>query len=147
MKNVLTKVSYMAFGSLLTLIGYHFGNIDNNSANAQENTRRMVPVEIVNDLWCRSLVVVGGEDDTPRIRLETDTADRGVIEIYNEDAAGGTTVQLSTDSNGGYIALFNKVSNIAVSRVGVTDKGEGFVTTLDKAGRPIVVKITERTDH
>ena len=36
MKKVLTKIGYMAFGSLLTLIGYHFGNIDNNSANAQQ---------------------------------------------------------------------------------------------------------------
>ena len=108
MKNVLTKVSYMAFGGLLTLIGYYFGSIDNNSADAQENTRRGVPVEIVNELWCRSLVVVGGVDDTPRIRLETDPDDRGFIEIYNEDAEPRMFLGVTTDK--GLIKMNGEVS-------------------------------------
>ena len=35
MKKVMEKVIFMAVGSLLTIIGYHFGTVDNNSANAQ----------------------------------------------------------------------------------------------------------------
>ena len=67
MKTILTKMTYMAIGSLLTLIGYHFGNIDNNSANAQI---RVTPqeTEIVDEIRCRELVIVG-DDDTPRITL------------------------------------------------------------------------------
>ncbi len=41
----------MAFGSLFTLIGYHFGNIDNNIAETQR-----IPRENAQDeLRCRSL--------------------------------------------------------------------------------------------
>ena len=81
MKKILTKLSYMAFGSLLMLIGYHFGNIDNNSADAQGIVKENAP--IVRELRCRSLVIVD-DDNTPRITLGTNQFGHGEIQIYNE---------------------------------------------------------------
>ncbi len=148
----------MAFGCLLTLIGYHFGNIDNNSADAQLFVEKVSPpkkAEIVDEIRCRSLVIVG-EDDMPRIKLGTDFFDRGQIIIYNEDAArrvylsvtsddsgsldingkdsGGVAVWLSVDDNGGFMALWNKVLDKPVFQAGITNKGEGHIFTRDKTG-------------
>ena len=124
MKDVSTKIGYMVIGSLLTLIGYHFGNVDSNTASAQKDD------PIVDEIRCRKLVIVG-ENNTPRIALGTDRTDRGEIIIYNEDGArrirlgvnefvqdidsgilqiqakesGSTSVALGVDSYGGYMAL------------------------------------------
>ena len=152
MKKILTKLGYMAFGSLLTLIGYHFGNIDNNSANAQIV---ITAPEIVDEIRCRKLIIVG-DDGSRRITLGTDFFDRGEIEIYNENWArrvylgvanddagsltilgkgsGGVAAGLGVDSNGGYMALWNKVLDKPVLRTGITDKGNGFILIRDKAG-------------
>lgn len=154
MKNILTKVGYMAFGCLLTVIGYHFGNIDNNSADAQIITTPR-ETEIVDVIRCRKLIIIG-DDDTQRIHLGTDLSDRGEIEIYNENWAprvslgvlsddtgsllilgkgsGGIAAGLGVDANGGYMALWNKVLDKPVLRTGITDKGNGFVLLRDKAG-------------
>ena len=59
MKNILTKLSYMALGRLLTLIGYHFGNIENNTADAQG-------LDVQEKIFCRSLAIVD-ENNVPRI--------------------------------------------------------------------------------
>ena len=155
MKKILTKVSYMAFGSLLTLIGYHFGNIDNNSADAQVIFQEKAP--IVDEIRCRKLVIVG-DDDTPRIRLGTNSVDRGYINIYNEDgehrvflgvainpdagaleiygkeSGGRPAASLSADKHGGFMTLFNKVIDEACLQAGITDKGNGFIATFDKVG-------------
>ena len=153
MKKILAKFSYMAFGCLLTLIGYHFGNIDNNSANAQLVVEKSTP--IVDEIRCRKLVIVG-EDDTPRITLVTNSLDRGVILIGNENEARriflgvdrndygllevygrepeDLAATLGGDNNGGFVALFNKVLDRSVLQAGITDKGEGVLLTSDKAG-------------
>ncbi len=149
MKKNFTKLGYMAFGCVLTLIGYHFGNIDNNSVNAQENS------PIVDEVRCRRLVIVGA-DNTPRITLGTDFLHRGYIQIYNEDGelridldvdwydrgiitvlgkeSGGIAAQLGVDDNGGYMALWNKLINKAVLQAAVNHKGGAFLLTRDKAG-------------
>ncbi len=57
MKKFLTKIGYMAFGRLLTIIGYHFGNVDNNSVNAQQPLGTFV--EIVDKIRVRQ-VEIGG---------------------------------------------------------------------------------------
>ena len=142
--------------ALLTLIGYHFGNIDNNSADAQI-TIRSPETEIVDEIRCRRLVIVG-ENDTPRITLGTNFLDRGKIEIFNEDGerrilfgviasdfdtgglqiygkeSGGAAVMLGMDHNGGFMALFNKVLKKPVFQAGITNKGDGFAITFDKTG-------------
>ncbi len=98
----------MVIGSLLTLIGYHFGNIDNNSADAQ---LRGTPqeVEIVNEIRCRSLIVVG-EDDRPLIILGTGLSDRGQITIYNEDGKPRVALGTSTRYDTGLLEIFAKES-------------------------------------
>lgn len=140
MKKILTKVGYMAFGCLLTVIGYHFGNIDNNSADAQLVDREKA--QIVDEIRCRKLVIVG-TDNTPRIILDTnffnhgnirihnkdgtsrvylgaEDGDRGVLEIYGKEAVG-VAVALSVDDNGGYMALWNKVLDKPVLQTGITE--------------------------
>ena len=74
----------MAVGSLLTLIGYHFGNIDNNSADAQLVVKKSAP--IVDEIRCHKLVIVG-DDETQHITLGTDFFNHGKIGIYNENRA------------------------------------------------------------
>lgn len=145
----------MAFGSLLTLIGYHFGNIDNNNANAQENA------PIVDVIRCRSLVIVG-DDNTHRIILSTDQFDRGDIGVYNEDGArrvylgvttfdgveggsidliakdsGGVSVALGTDLYGGYMILYNRnaASTRPVVHASITPTGRGVIVLRDKIGQ------------
>lgn len=80
MKHVLTKMGYMAIGCLLTLIGYHFGSVENNSADAQVAGKTLEPpVEIVDELLCRKLVIVD-DDDMPRVKL-----DKKGVEILNKN--------------------------------------------------------------
>ena len=113
MKNILTKLSYMAFGCLLTIIGYHFGNIDNNNADAQTS---FMPVPIDDRILCRRLIIVG-KDNTPRITLEADRFDRGKIEIGDEHRI--RRVYLGIDAvdgvEGGAIELSAKGSDISAS--------------------------------
>ena len=155
MKNILTKVNYMAFGCLLTLIGYHFGNVDNNSANAQENT------PIVDEVRCRRLVIVGA-DNTPRVSLGVDSFDRGMVEIGDEhrtrrvylgvDAISGkihlntmdsrnfpgsVSVMLGTDLYGGYMTLFNRnpASLKPDVHASITSNERGAIVLRDTIGQ------------
>lgn len=151
MKNILTKIGYMALGCLLTLIGYHFGNVDNNRANAQGIVKEKP--EIVDEIRCRRLVIVG-DDDTHRIILSTDDLDRGSIQIFNEERArriflgivrnsdggvlevtgkefGSLAGMLGADTNGGFMALFNKVSDNPVLDAAITSKGHGSIVVRD----------------
>ena len=114
MKTILTKVTYMAIGSLLTLIGYHFGNIDNNSADAQLLDTSQ-ETEIVDEIRCRKLVIVG-KDDTPRITLKTHLLDGGVIQISNENGFQKVALGVADNLDKGFIrteALDITSSNIA----------------------------------
>ena len=156
MKKNLTKLGYMAFGCLLTLIGYHFGNIDNNSVNAQENS------PIIDEVRCRRLVIVG-DDNTSRIDLTTDTNDSGMIELGNKHgirrlflgvnasdgveagsvqivAEGGNMVcSVGSDAFGGSIAIYNlnSASNKPVVYAATTQTESGAVVANDKAGQQI----------
>ena len=146
----------MAFGCLLTLIGYHFGNIDNNSVDAQVEVEHVAEekAEIVDEIRCRRLVIVG-DDDTQPIILDKDSLDRGMIKIYNEDGArrmflglfkdydgglievtgkesGGLASMLGADSNGGFIALFNKLLDKPIVEAAITQKGHGSIVIRDK---------------
>ena len=150
MKKIAAKMGYIALGSLLTLIGYHFGNIDENRADAQG-------VEIIDEIACRKLVIVG-DDLTPRIVLKTDDVDNGRLLIFNEKPetrvmlgviqadrtdAGIVTVsgtgmtlaaKFGANANGGSLSLFNKISDKGVIQAGVTDKGEGIIIMHDSEG-------------
>ena len=147
MKNIVTKLSYMALGGLLTLIGYHFGNIENNTADAQ-----VAADEVKDVIRCRKLIIVGkgggfyglGND---RIVLETTDMDRGSISIYNEDGLlprillgvannadtgflkvygpdNRSGVELGVGTDGARMTLYNSLSDRAVELGAGTDGGE-----------------------
>ena len=143
MKKVLTKVGYMAFGSLLTLIGYHFGNIDNNSVNAQQPSERVV--NIVDKIRVRQLEIVGndnspriylgtdldkgqikfvGDDDTPYISLRT-TSQGGQINVHDSSGKTKLDLRIKKDDNG-TIDLFNRHEKLVV-KIGATDEDAGAV--------------------
>ena len=147
MKNVLTKISYMAFGCLLTVIGYHIGNVDNNSVNAQSES-----IETIDELRCRSLVIVD-ENDTSRVKLDKEGIqvcdEFGVarVSIYVRENTGGGAVlvlgdgpptsaaaMLNVDSNGGNLLLWNQFVKSPVLEAVITAKGEGIIVTRDRAG-------------
>ena len=147
MKKVLTKVGYMAFGCLLTLIGYHFGNIDDSNVNAQENA------PIVDEVRCRKLVIVG-RDGTPRITLDTKSFNRaiapklfgpgldrfydhGLIEIYNKDGIPRITLGVDMEDYG-TVAVQGKESGGVAAELGVNDDG-GFMVLYNKVlDRPVL---------
>ena len=151
MKNVSTKIAYMVIGSLLTIIGYHFGNIDNNTADAQEK----VDTPIVDEIQCRRLVIVD-EDDTTRIVLGTDDNRSGLIAIGN-----GSQRQLlllhadsiiladhpNVEKKRQVTATWNKEFENnpeqkepeqkeleQVVHIGTTEEGAGFIITKNKDG-------------
>lgn len=147
MKNVLTKLSYMAFGCLLTLIGYHIGNVDHNWADAQSDLSE----QTVDEIRCRSLVIVD-EDDTPRVTLDKggmgvynatgvlrasifveEMIDSGSVVVLGPGPPGGSAAILDVDVNGGRILLWNKFTDKPVLRAVITDKGEGAIVTRDIA--------------
>ncbi len=127
MKNVLRKIAYMVIGSLLTIIGYHFGNIENNTADAQEKTDN----PIVDEIRCRHLLIVN-EDGERVVSITTgDTA--GGIGIYNNE--GTEVVGLAAASHGsGGIELHNKDKKRVV-QLGTYADGRGALVISDKDGK------------
>ena len=156
MKNVSTKITYMVIGSLLTLIGYHFGNVETNSAVAQKDD------PIVDEIRCRRLVIVG-EDNTPRIVLETEVDDSGRIAIGNQDRElrllfranlsdgvesgsiaviaedGKVAGVISSDMYGGYMAVHtrNGSARKPLAQISTTEDGDGLVVTRDKTDQEV----------
>lgn len=119
MKNILTKASYMAFGSLLTLIGYYFGNIDNNSVNAQQPSEKVG--NVVDKIRVRQLEIVGN-DNSPRIYFGTDL-DRGQIKFVSDNDT--PQISLKTTDLGGKIEIYNKT--------GIPEVELGFITRDNNA--------------
>ena len=64
MKKVMEKVIFMAVGSLLTIIGYHFGSADNNSADAQLNVEPVLTDGEFDKIRCRYLEIVDADGNT-----------------------------------------------------------------------------------
>ncbi|MDE0326518.1 MAG: hypothetical protein OXN27_21540 [Candidatus Poribacteria bacterium] len=149
MKNILTKMGYMAIGCLLTLIGYHFGNVESNNVNAQQSSESTL--DIVDKIRVRQLEIVDDED-TLRVKLDrdgivvynamgitragifVDDEDNGVVLALGPGSATGAAAALYVDENGGGISLWNKFIAEPVLEAVITDKGEGFILAKDKAG-------------
>lgn len=153
MKSVSTKIAYMVIGSILTIIGYHFGNIDNNTAEAQRDD----PID--DEIRCRRLVLVG-DDDTPRIILETSPGDDGRIRIGNQnrklrvvlgvavidgietgeihviDTEDKVAGSIASDMHGGYMAVYSRdgATRRPLAQISTTEKGNGVVSVRDKDG-------------
>lgn len=114
MKKVSTKIGYMVIGSLLTIIGYHFGNVDNNSVNAQGTSN-----EIVNKLRVRQIEIVDSENQ-PSIYLGTDL-DRGQIKFVGDSDT--SQLSLKATSRGGQIVLSNKSGKQKIRLELLEDRG------------------------
>ena len=131
MKKVLTKVGYMAFGSLLTLIGYHFGDIDNNSVNAQQPSERVV--NIVDKIRVRQLEIVGN-DNSPRIYLGTDL-DKGQIKFVGDDDT--PHISLRTTSQGGQINVHDSSGKTKLD-LRIKEGGPGTIDLFNRHEKPVV---------
>ena len=151
MKNVSTKIAYMVIGSILTLIGYHFGNIENNTAVAQRDD------PIVDEIRSRRLVIVG-DDDTPRVILGVSPNDSGRVLIGDENRelrlllsaetsdgfkTGSIIVMtedkkvagvITSDMYGGYMAVHTRDGLVrkALAQMSTTRDGDGYVATRDQ---------------
>ena len=159
MKNVSTKIAYMVIGSILTLIGYHFGNIENNTVDAQEDN------PITEEIRSRRFVLVGQNDNIPRVVIETTRDGHGSIAIGNQNGmlrlrlksliqdngmeTGEVTIYqeegelialIGSDQNGGSMSIYNGdrvrdgvITNTLepVVQIATTTKGHGFVLTKD----------------
>ena len=110
MKNVSTKIAYMVIGSLLTIIGYHFGNIDNNAAEAEKEDRPPMGFRIgaerddpiADEIRVRRLVIVG-EDDTPHIVADT----HRVVEVRKGDNTSRIETAIVIGKKGGQQLLLH----------------------------------------
>ena len=129
MKNVLRKIAYMVIGSLLTIIGYHFGNIENNTADAQEKTDN----PIVDEIRCRHLLIVN-EDGERVVSITTgDTA--GGIGIYNNE--GTEVVSITTGDTGGGIGIYNNEGTEVVG-LAAASHGSGGIELHNKDKKRVV---------
>ena len=140
MKNVLTKMGYMVIGCLLTLIGYHFGNVENNSVSAQQSSESAA-TDIVGKIRVRQLEIVGN-DNTSRIIVGTNL-DGAEIKFVAEDNT--PLIRLKTTSKGGKIAIQDLSGNDAIvadnNRISIEGPGEyaAVALTTDSDGNGIVV--------
>ena len=120
--------------ALLTIIGYHFGNVDNNSVNAQETFQ--TPVEIVDKLRVRQLEIVGN-DNSPRIYLGTDL-DRGQIKFVGDSDI--SQMSLKATSNGGHIELHNRYGKPKILLDHKDDRGRIMILGEDETGRVVLME-------
>lgn len=137
MKNVSTKIAYMVIGSLLTIIGYHFGNVDKNTVEAEQAD--LVPdtdaVKYFEKIVCKEFVIVN-EDVKRVVNIAPDLDGAGSIITYDKD--GKPLAHIGSDNNGGRLAIWHKgfVNNpIPIVRIGTTAEGDGFVITRDAHDR------------
>ncbi len=128
MKNVSTKIAYMVIGSLLTIIGYHFGNIANNPAEAQEKA----DAPIVDEIRCRRLVVVNEDGETVTKIVPTLDGD-GTIAINNKDGEVLVNIAPTVETSDGSIQTYNKDGKVLVT-IGTTETSDGFIRTYNKDG-------------
>ena len=158
MKKVMEKVIFVTVGSLLTIIGYHFGSFDNNSADAQLNAQPVLTNGEFNKIRCRNLEIVDADGNT-RILLAIDLFENGFISIPHEDgrsavllavagnedgyitvskAGDKSAATLHTTDYGGQVSIFSKTGE-NVLQIGTTENRAGYLRTIDKFG--------DRTGH
>ena len=153
MKKVMEKIIFMVVGSLLTIVGYHFGTVDNDSANAQIDIKAepVLTDGEFDTVRCHKIEIVDTDGDT-RIGLSTDILGNGFISIPEENGknavvlgnhSGGyisvtnadnkSAATLHTTEYGGQVSIFNKTGDV-VLQAGVTENGVGQLKTWDKFG-------------
>lgn len=133
MKKVMEKVIFMAVGSLLTIIGYHFGTVDNNSANAQLDENPFRPNGVFNAIACRALAITDA-NGTPRIILGVDDDSQAGVIIVDENQK--PQVSLRASDKDSHLSIFHTNEIVPqISLVG-SDRGGEMI----KGGKRIALK-------
>ena len=150
MKKVMERIIPMVVGSLLTIVGYHFGTIDNDSANAQIDIKAepVLTDGEFNTVRCRNLEILDTDSNT-RIVL-TDTGQilildengevgmvltvvdrKGVVIVGKTDSKSNAT--LHAGEYGGMMSISNKKGEVVLQTC-VTENGAGLLKIWDKFG-------------
>lgn len=140
------KLIYMALGCLFTLIGYTLATLNTNV------TAQTAPSNATFDkITCRELVITLDERgvtntkigpgslllEGPQRRAVFIDSQMGVrvgggkIILYDQHEKG--SILLSSDQDGGAIAIFNKGGENVI-QAGVNKQGHGIIQTHDKHG-------------
>ena len=131
------KLTFMAFGSILTLAGYLLATIASD-VTAQLNLDDFKPIpapETKNATFdlitCKRLIVVN-EKGIPAVDIDSDS-NGGSIEVVK--ANGKTIVKISIDSNGGYMEVNHADGGRGVT-IGISDDEDkgGLVSAWGKEG-------------
>ena len=122
------KLSYLALGGLLMLIGMLASSVFMPSLFAQRDK--------FGDIECTSLtvvdggqVVVYGKDGESRAWLSV-AEDGGSVGVHGKDVKSGA--RLSVDEHGGSVSVYGKGDGKA--GMGINEYGNGAVSTWDKNG-------------
>ena len=59
----------------------------------------------------------------------------GIVSVHGEEA-GRMAAGIFAGPNGGSMALFNEVIDMSILQAGISDNGEGYIMTFNKAGSP-----------
>ena len=129
--NLSEKVKYMAFGALLTFVGFMFGNL-NSGIDAQSQP------EVIDELRVRKLKVYEGmtlygvndlADPEPRVTI-AETKDGGNVTAYGKSGEGYASIGL--DKDGGILSV-SAIGGEGKVSIGI-NRGNGLMNVTDKNG-------------
>lgn len=131
------KLKYMVLGSLLTLAGFMFGNMNSD-------TEAQLGSETMDTLTVRELIVVEdikitSNSGSPRVMISSDR-NGGKVTVFGPGGIGGKgAASLSLTENGGRVSVFG-IGGEAAAMLAVTKKG-GTLTTKGVIGEAAGVGI------
>lgn len=131
MKKVMEKVIFMVVGSLLTIIGCHFGTVNNNSTNAQINGNLSQPNGEFDLISCRALTITDANGNG-RILLGS-LGDIASIVLTDEDKK--SRIGLTVSDQDANIFIFDEKARIIKEMVPNPNKisrGDRLVKMLDE---------------
>ena len=122
------KLKYMVLGSLLTLAGFMFGNMN-------RDTEAQLGSETMDTLTVRKLIVVEGitirsNSGSPRVMISSDR-NGGKVTVFGPGGIRGRgAASLSLTENGGRVSVFGGIDGEDAAMLAVTENG-GTLTTAE----------------
>lgn len=127
------KLVYMGLGCIFTLAGYILANLGGDVIAQSEST-------VVDEIVCRKLRVVDSQGRTVVVLKEKQFGD-DIFSVYDTNTRE-KVVQISADSNGGYMSV-NHASGKRTVTVGIDSTyKEGFVTVKGEDGKGFALLTT-----
>jgi hypothetical protein len=123
------KLTFMAFGSILTLAGYLLAT-PTRDVTAQSETDKAT---VFDEIYCRELNIVD-EDGKTRVTIGT-ISNGGFMSVDNAD--GRSVVTISTTSSGGFMLVNHADGGTAVT-IGTSDDKRGFVSVDGKSTKGLI---------